>query len=48
MNPTLVPKHSSLPPQWPRALRRTIAWMLTAKLLALMLLWALFFRGGPL
>jgi hypothetical protein len=39
-------EHSSLPREWPRDLRRKIAWTLAAKLLALMLLWALFFRGG--
>jgi hypothetical protein len=35
-----------LPHDWPRDLRRKIAWTLAAKLLALMLLWALFFRSG--
>ena len=31
-------------PQWPARLRREVLWLVAAKLAALMLIWALFFR----
>jgi hypothetical protein len=43
---TRASEHSSLPQDWRRDLRRKIAWTLVAKLFALLLLWAIFFRSG--
>jgi hypothetical protein len=37
---------STEPEHWQRDLKVKIAWALAAKLLGLVVLWALFFRGG--
>jgi hypothetical protein len=37
-------EHSDMPDDWRRSLRAQITWALAAKLLALTLLWFLFFR----
>jgi hypothetical protein len=39
-------EHSTSSREWRRDLRGKIAWVLAAKMAALLLLWFLFFRGG--
>ena len=38
-----LPADPGIPPDWRPSLRRKIAWLLVAKLVGLLLLWALFF-----